>query len=155
MASAIGKRGRFGGVAVAATLGCACLPVAAEMPLRSYAAQGYTPALVRHLRMREGVSGAEVRYFNTVMTGGQHCVTTPNDTVDCLNWDGLLSAFEVAYEGVTEPALRELQKGVVAAVLAVCPSAKGPALDPDAAQQIAPGLFRLVASCPEIDARGM
>ncbi|SIS51957.1 hypothetical protein [Phaeovulum vinaykumarii] len=122
---------------------------------QSLAAQGHRPALRRHLRMAEGATGAQVAYFNDVMTGGMECPPGATGDEGCLHWDGLASYFEVTLEGVTETDAIELKKGVVAAVLAVCPTANAPVPAPAGVEVIGAHLYRIAAACPPIDARGM
>lgn len=138
----------------AAALVLGCLPACAQDHPQSLVQDGHPMPIDRHIRMKEGATGAQVRYFNRIMTGGQECVTTPNNTVECLQWDGLTAFFEVTLEGVTEPDPLELRKGAIAAIEAVCPSAKGLGLQPHDLTEVDTHFWRIEAGCPETDAKG-
>ena len=129
------------------------LSALAEDHPQSLTMVGYPMPIDRHIRMKEGATGAQVRYFNRIMTGGQECVTTPNNTVECLNWDGLTSFFEVTLEGVTEQDPLELRKGAIAAIEAACPSAKNSGLQPDDLTEVDRHFWRIEAGCPAADAQ--
>lgn len=136
--------------ALALVLGC--LPACAQDHPQSLTMAGYPMPIERHIRMKEGATGALVRYFNRIMTGGQECTTTPNNTVECLNWDGLTSFFEVTLEGVTETDALELRKGAIAAIEAVCPSTIGMGLRAADLTEVDTHFYRLEAGCPAADA---
>ncbi|MFD2172507.1 hypothetical protein [Rhodobacter lacus] len=152
MAAVWGSFGKIGGGAVALALGL-CPALAGPHP-KSLANEGHDPALSRHIRMMEGATGAQVTYFNRIMTGGVDCPPGAVDNAGCLHWDGLTAYFEVTLEGVTERDTLELKKGVISAIEAVCPSSRDLKLRAADVTEIESYFYRIEAACPVIDARG-
>ncbi|SOC10313.1 hypothetical protein [Rhodobacter maris] len=151
MAAVSGSIGKIGGGAAALAFGL--VPAFAEPQANSLVHEGYVPALSRHIRMMEGASGAVVAYFNDIMTGGVECPEGAVGNAGCLYWDGFTAYFEVTLEGVTETDALELKKGVISAIEAVCPSAKGLGLKASDVAEMAPHFYRIEAFCPAIETR--
>ncbi|PTV97608.1 hypothetical protein C8J27_101725 [Rhodobacter aestuarii] len=129
-------------------------PAVAEYHPQSEGARGHEPALNRHIRMKEGATGAQVQYFNNIITGGMECPEGSTNDEGCIYWDGWRNVFEVTLEGVTETDETELKLGVISAIGAACPGAEGFLADAAHVQVFDGHFYTLEANCPKIDAKG-
>ncbi|MBZ4023907.1 hypothetical protein CKO11_15760 [Rhodobacter sp. TJ_12] len=143
----------------AVLLACALLtgwggPALADWHPQSEGARGHTPALNRHIRMKEGATGAQVQYFNNIVTAGWDCPEGAVDGEGCIEWFGERTVFEVTLEGVTETDMQELKLGVLSAIQAACRGAEGYFADVDHVVAHGDQFYTLEAHCPKIDAKG-
>ena len=148
---------RIGAAALAVALALALAavgPVMAEPNPASLLMFSNPPQINRHIRMKEGATGAQVLYFNHVPDMGLECPEGSTNPDECLEWYGERSVFEVTLEGVTETDLRELQLGVLAAIAVACPSGKHQLGAPEDVAVYEGHFYTLDATCPAIDVKG-
>ncbi|MGD9918090.1 MAG: hypothetical protein AB7U46_08735 [Paenirhodobacter sp.] len=152
MHSALSMACKIGGAALAGAF--ACLPAFADAPEGSEvkAHQGVADKSW-HIRMKEGATGAQVYYFDFLLTGGIEC-SDPIKLKNCVDWAGEKSVFEVALEGVTETDATELKKGVLSAISGACRSADVASVPLDKVEEIAPNYWSVDLQCPEFSGRG-
>ncbi len=118
----------------------------------SLADDGWTSALTKTVRDTDSGARAAVSYFPEIVTGGEERFIDENGEEARLLWDGVKGVFEVEFIEASGLAPADTLLFVRGAITAVCPSVDADALSGVRVEHVEPGLYRVDAQCPAVDA---